>query len=164
MTLPTNDDIARHSLAAIPTGTPVDDLPPRGFSHNIIKIQGKLAEGDVKKVLQILLENQDRFHIVLAADVATAHSPDSRPYHLKHLAAGVAAHIEGRLVIVSTNSKPNPVSQFGLFAVLQLAGEEKHIKDVHCRVACRSPQLAVRHVPLVYRENGEHIAGWRRDW
>jgi hypothetical protein len=159
-TLPTSYEVEPHSLEAIPPGTAVDELPPKGYSHAIIEIHGKLAEGDVNKIRPVLLENQERFHIVLAVEVQPADATDGGAYELKHVAAGVGATIDEHRVIVSTQEKPNPITRFGIFAVLQCAGEEKHVKDV--RVVCRSPQLAILDVPLVYREKGEHYPGWRR--
>jgi hypothetical protein len=163
-------------VAVIPPGTAIADRPPEGWSHLIVKSQPRVGAAGADKVAAVTIEMAGLLFTAILADAqmnslsggaGQSHfrgvgrenrdSPQERlpaPYFLSNVAIGLGTRVQGRDVIVSSDTQERLGAKLGFIARSVLAGAEKRLARMQC--VARSRTMAIIDAPGVLLVDGQH--------
>lgn len=149
MAAATQFDVSTREVSLIEPGSVLDDGPPRGWSHLIIKSKPKVTKGDIAKAGKLDVELASAFFTVLAANVRDGGPSQNPRYVLDKVGVGVGAHIQGKDVVISPDTQAKLGANLGFIARMVLKSFYAEQMDV--RVVLSSGGLMVIDTPVVMR-------------
>jgi hypothetical protein len=123
-------------LEFIRPGTVVEDRPPAGWSHLILKSQPRLPEPERRKVGETAAALATMVFTATTAAVELDDQAGGKPYRLARLGVGVGVNVRGRDTIVSPETQRALGADLGLFARQVLSGVCEKQREVHLVAAC----------------------------
>jgi len=148
-------DVTPRPLALIPPGTVIGDGPPEGWSHLVIRSHTRVADDSLDKVSDTFARLTALLFTAVVADVrGPADSPHGGPYRLERVATGVGVEIDGRFVIVTSQTQEELGADLGFLERTALASAEAQIAAARC--AARTPTMAVLDFHGIRVIDGRH--------
>jgi hypothetical protein len=141
-------------LTAIAPGLEIDQGPPTGWSHLILKSIPKLASGDLGSLPSSARTTATRFRTAILADVV----PVGSSYALAKIGIGLCVPHRGRDTVVTTASLGPTGVDLGTVDRLVLGAAEKEM--ARGRLAARTPTFALLRSPVMLRVGPAHRNGW----
>jgi len=131
----------------IPPGTVVFDRSSREFSDVILFIKGKLEAGDTDVVNDTTRFYGDLFNLVYMANVKRANNG----FKLDTVAVGFSSKIDGRDIVVSSETARDLGLSLNIIGRSVLSGNERALQDI--TVMAKNDQCAVIDAPAIVRFN-----------
>jgi hypothetical protein len=116
------------SLSFIPPGTVIGDQVPSGWTDLVFVLRPRLGKGDVDSVSATVRRFVEMFDMVLLAKVGSEKNGNRTSYTLLRVAGGMAATVDGRKVIVTTQDTQG--LRLGLIGPTVLRTSEQHLKSM----------------------------------
>lgn len=131
----------------IPPGTVVFDQQTRGLSDLILFIKGKLEAGDTDVVNDTTRFYGDLFNLVYMANVKKA----DNGFKLDTVAVGFSSKIQGRDIVVSSETARDLGLSLNIIGRSVLSGNERALQDI--TVVAKNDQCVVIDAPAIVRFN-----------
>jgi len=149
-------DVTPRKLASIPPGTMIDDRPPAGWSHLIVKSQPRVGEETKDAISEPLARLAGLLFTAVVADVKQDAQGASAPgnYYLAEVAIGVGTDVHGRQIVLSPQTQEELGADLGFMERRTLAGGEEQLQQMRCMA--RSRTMAVLDSPNVLLRGQKH--------
>lgn len=148
-------DVTPRPLALIPPGTVIGDGPPEGFSHLVIRSHTRVADDSLDEVSDTFAHLTALLFTAIVADVrGPADSPGGGPYRLERVATGAGVEIDGRFVIVTSETQEELGADLGFLERITLQSGEEQIAAARC--AARTPTMALLDFQGIRVIDGKH--------
>lgn len=134
----------------IAPGTVVFDPSSRGLSDVILFIKGKLEAGDTDVVNDTTRFYGDLFNLVYMANVKKA----DNGFKLDTVAVGFSSKIEGRDIVVNSETARDLGLNLNIIGRSVLSGNERALQDI--AVMAKNDQCVVMDAPAIVRFNGRN--------
>ncbi|HBJ36976.1 MAG TPA: pyruvate kinase [Planctomycetaceae bacterium] len=134
----------------IPPGTVVFDPSTRGLSDLILFIKGKLEAGDTDVVNDTTRFYGDLFNLVYMANVKKT----DNGFKLDTVAVGFSSKVEGRDIVVNSETARDLGLSLNLIGRSVLSGNERALQDIN--VMAKNDQCVVIDAPAIVRFNGRN--------
>lgn len=144
----------RWEIELIEPGTVVGDVPPKGWSHLVIKTKPRVGAGDVDALPKLGHRLASMLVTTVVADVQRDPSRDERPYFIRRVGVGVGMNVNGKDVILSPTTARKLGANPGIIGYAVLVTAYNRQKD--CRLAGRTRTMAVMDTPTTLRHNDEN--------
>lgn len=138
-------------LVRLDPGAVVDDGPPPGWSHRIIKTDLELASGDLGTLPAFARVTATRFRTLVAADVRPGASGG---YALGRVGVGLAMAHRGRDIVVASKSVDDLGLNLSMLDKLVLARAEAALE--RGRLSARTPSFALYDASVELTDGDEH--------
>jgi hypothetical protein len=148
-------DVTPRALGRIPAGTVIDDGPPQGWSHLVIKSRSVAKEGDASEVPKLARDLAGLLFTAIVADVRPIQR-DGKPagYRLARLAVGLGTEIAGRDTIITADTQEELGADFGFIKAAILEKSEERLKAM--QLVARSNTMAVCDIPAIMLVENAH--------
>jgi len=117
-------------LPRIPPGTPIADGPPAGWSHLVFKSRSELASGDLSAVPDWSADLTRVLFTAMVARVRPLQEGEKTSFRLEKVAIGLGTRIEGRDVIISSDTQEALGANLGPVKKMILSRGEDRLKSV----------------------------------
>lgn len=151
---PAQFDVTPKQLTQITPGTVVDQGPPKGWSHLIIKSQPRVGAGDLKKVTNQVSQLSSLLFTTVVANVQQDPSGGPSQYRLTSLGIGMGTKIKGKDVIITPDTQRKLGADLGFFARIVLNESTRRIQEVLS--VARSDHMALIDAPTLMLREGKH--------
>lgn len=141
-------DVNPAALAWIPSGTPIGDSPPPGWSHLVLLANPRFGVGDVDSIPSMVVKNAKLFFFTILANVAKT----EEGYRLDKFAVGYAIDVNGRREIRFSDDRG---LSMGMISKMVFAENEKIIER-DLRQVARTPTMIVFDAKSIVAHQGEH--------
>jgi hypothetical protein len=138
-------------LVPLEPGAVVDEGPPRGWTHRIIRSIPRLATGDLASLPASASATATLFRTIIAAQVVE----QGGAYRLARIGVGNAVPVRGREVIVTPDGPPEALATLGLVERIVLQEAERKLAEG--RLACATATFALYRTPTVLRAGERHV-------
>ncbi len=146
----------RRALSRMKPGTVVGSGAPRGWSHLIIKSQPRLARREAEKVHEIAARLARLLFTAFVANVEQDPSGSGRRFRLESVAVGLGTPIDGKDVIISSETLDEQNADLDLIARIVLSQSEKQLAKI-VEIG-RSPTMSLFDAPGILLRREEHEA------
>jgi hypothetical protein len=140
-------------LFSIAPGTRIDDTPPPGWSHLVLKSIPQLASGDLDSLPESAKTTATMFRSVILADVRRTRGTDS-PYGLRRVGIGICLPDRGHDLVV--NSETLQALGIRLSTIPKIVLGRTESEMAQARLVARTPTFAVLRSPVMLLVGGEH--------
>ncbi len=147
-------DATPREMGRVGPGTLVDDGPPEGWSHLIIKSHPFVGDDTRGEISNFLAEQAGLLFTTITANVATDLDRGSRPFYLGDVAIGLGKGVDGRDMILSSETQSELGADMGFLERRTLAGGEDELFKMRC--VARSRNMAVLDTPGVVLRGEKH--------
>ncbi|WP_417730707.1 hypothetical protein [Rosistilla oblonga] len=110
-------DVAVRPISVLRPGTIVDQGPPEGWTHLIVKSFPKVASGDVDKIPE---RDSQLASLMFTALAARTQQTQDGSWQLAEVATGAGTSVRGRDMIVSSDTQQQLGADLGFFARMVL--------------------------------------------
>ncbi len=148
-------DVAWRPLTLIAPGTVVGESAPDGFSHLVIRSHTRVADESAEKISDLFAHLASMLFTAVVADVrAEEDQQGNRRFRLARVATGTGVEIDGRWVIVSSDTQEQLGAALGFMERTALAGGEQQMAET--RSVARSSTMAVIDFSSIRLLDGKH--------
>ncbi|MBX7168199.1 MAG: hypothetical protein K1X74_17820 [Pirellulales bacterium] len=147
-------DLEPRPMTTIRPGTVIEEKPPIGWSHLVVKNQPRLDEQQADKVLPVAADLARSLFGVIVANVHRDRQAAGMPFRLEAVAAGVGTRIAARDTIVTADTQEDLGADLNIVARMVLSRSEDEIK-AWTQVA-RGPNIAVLDALTRVQLAGKH--------
>lgn len=144
-------DFTPQPVALIPPGTTFGEKPPEDWSHLISFVRGQLTRGDVDAVTDTVRYYAEVFNLVM---LANAEKKDDRKYELDQVAVGFSMVIEGKNVVVTSETQGELGGELSLIGRGVLDGNVEALAKV--QQVARTPYNLILDAPASMLRGTEH--------
>ncbi|QDS88643.1 hypothetical protein EC9_28340 [Rosistilla ulvae] len=110
-------DVAARPISVLRPGTLVDNGPPEGWTHLIVKSFPKVASGDVDKIPE---RDSQLASLMFTALAARTQQTADGSWQLTEIATGAGTSVRGRDMIISSDTQQQLGADLGFFARMVL--------------------------------------------
>ena len=147
-------DVELRHVPRLKPGTIVEKGPPQGWSHLIIKNQPFLNRAEADKVHPLAARLAKALFSAMVAHVDQDPADPARRFRLRAVAVGLGTNIDGRDVIISSQTLNQQSDEFGFIYKTVVSRTEDELAQ-WAQVA-RSPSMVIMDVPCWMVRNGIH--------
>jgi hypothetical protein len=150
-------DLRERPLPSIRAGTVIGRTAPKYWSHLIIKSQPRVAQGDVNDVSQLTLSLARLLSVSIVANVKAIDAGGSGGaprYTLDRVALGLGTRIDGRDVIINSDTQSQLGANLSLLARTVLSSTEAEMELI--KQVLRSRTSLIFDVPTISLLKQEH--------
>jgi hypothetical protein len=145
-------DCTPRTLRRLDAGLEIGDEPPEGWTHLVLFAVPRVASGDVDDLPRVFGRMATMFRLTIVADVGRLRR--SGEYALRDVAIGFAREVEGRQVIVSSETLGEGSGLDAIISRRVLEGNEKCLDDV--KQVARTPTMTVFDAQANMLRDGKH--------
>jgi hypothetical protein len=154
-----NYDVTPRAAEGMEPGLVVDDEPPEGWSHLIIKNHYKVSTGDVEQFPKTFADAVAMYFMALTADVQAEKGENKRPrYRLAKLGIGVGTRVRDQDRIITSRTQRQLGANLGFLEQASLAKNEDRQRQ-NIRLKARSNTMAIIDEPTFFFRDGQHSPG-----
>lgn len=151
-------DVTPRPLEPIPPGTVIADRAPAGWSHLIIKSHPRVGEETIGRISETTARMAGLLFTAMLADVRPEPGQDGTPrFHLRAVGVGVGTDVDGKEMILSSQTQKQLGAELSLIDRTVLAGGEDQLRQM--RLVARTPTMALIDNPttLLYRKKHRRV-------
>jgi hypothetical protein len=149
-------DFTPQPLEGLSPGTVLDDGPPEGWSHLIIKNHYQVSSGDVDQFPQTFADAVALYFTALVAGVEAEQTEGGRPrYRLAKLGIGVGTRLHGQDRIITSRTQQQLGANLGFLERTTLVKYEERQRQ-NIRLKARSNTMAIIDEPTFILRDGQH--------
>jgi hypothetical protein len=149
-------DVASCQVAAIPPGTVIGDIAPKGWTDLVIRSHPRVAPDSQDKVSASTARYAGMLFTAVLANVQSVANPQNdEKYMLSGVAAGLGVKIKGQYTIINSETQSKLGADLGFIEAQVLSSAEKQLKQM-CFIA-RSPTMAFVETPSTMYYNKKNV-------
>jgi hypothetical protein len=134
-------------------GTLIDNTPPDGWSHLVLKSIPKLASGDLDTLPESAKDTATMFHTVILADVRRQ-GGEGGEYALRRVGLGICLPDRGHDIVVNSDALQALGIKLSTIPKIVLGSTEREM--ARGRLLARTPTCAILRSPVLLFVNKEH--------
>jgi hypothetical protein len=147
-------DCQPRMLARIPSGTRIDNGPPKGYTHLISKSLPRLTGEDAGKLHPRAAELASLLFTSIVARAEDRQTSQGTTYRLAEVAIGVGAKVHGEDTILDSQTQSQLGANLGFLERCVLTGAERELDNL--RVVARSATTMIVDMPSTLFLDGQH--------
>jgi hypothetical protein len=141
-------------LVLLAPGTQVDDQPPQGWTHLVLKSIPRLASGDLNTLPGMATSTATMFRTAVLADVRPVGAGPDRRFVLRRIGLGMCLPVRGHDTVVMRDSVETQGVELGMVARTVLERSEQELR--RGRLVARTPSFALFSSPAMMRVGTGH--------
>jgi hypothetical protein len=141
-------------LVLLAPGTQVEETPPPGWTHLIIKSIPRLASGDLDTLPGMASSTASLFRTVVLAEVRPVDVGPERRFVLRRVGLGMCLPVRGHDTVVMRGSLAAQGIELGMVARTVLDRAEQELR--RGRLVARTPTFALFSAPAMMRVGTTH--------
>jgi hypothetical protein len=141
-------------LVLLAPGTQVDEAPPRGWTHLILKSIPRLASGDLDTLPGMASSTASLFRTAILAEVRPMGAGPDRRFVLRRIGLGMCLPVRGHDTVVMRDSLAAQGVELGMVARGVLDRAEQELR--RGRLVARTPTFALFSAPAMMRVGTTH--------